>query len=105
VDRALNDLTTSNLKSNQQTISDFNNLLNAGSDQLQDVFRSTLKEDIRPVEPLHYITKREPILSSQVFKILMINRASLPYSWKCQIHPASIHLLLYIGRCRAERSK
>ncbi len=57
VDNALTDLTSSNLRSNQQAISDFNKLLASGSSQLQDLFRRTLKEDVRPVEPLHYITK------------------------------------------------
>lgn len=56
VDNALKDLTSSNLRSNQQTIADFNKLLAFGSNQLQDLLRRTL-ENVRPVEPLHYITK------------------------------------------------
>ncbi|KAL9114459.1 MAG: hypothetical protein Q9227_001540 [Pyrenula ochraceoflavens] len=58
VDRALTDLSSSNLRSNQQAISEFNSLLTSGSAQLQDLFRATLKEDVRPIEPLHYITKQ-----------------------------------------------
>ena len=58
VDRALSDLSSSNLRSNQQAISEFNSLLASGSGQLQELFRATLKEDIRPIEPLHYITKQ-----------------------------------------------
>lgn len=57
VNRALTDLKATNLRSNQQAISEFNGLLGSGSGQLQDLFRSVLKEDVRPIEPLHYITK------------------------------------------------
>ena len=57
VDNALRDLTSSNLRSNQQAISDFNKLLASGSSQLQDLFRESLQQDVQPVEPLHYITK------------------------------------------------
>lgn len=57
VDNALKELTSSNLRSNQQAIADFNKLLASGSSQLQDLFRHRLKEDVRSVEPLHYITK------------------------------------------------
>lgn len=67
VDNALKNLTSSNLRSNQQTIADFDKLLAFGSSQLQDLFRNTLREDVRPVEPLHYITKglEFPTLSDQ----------------------------------------
>ncbi len=57
VDNALTDLTSSNLRSNQQTIADFNKLLASGSSQLQDLFRNTLQAGVKPVEPLHYLTK------------------------------------------------
>ncbi len=57
VDNALTDLTSSNMRSNQQAIADFNKLLASGSIQLQDLFRHTLQQDVQPVEPLHYITK------------------------------------------------
>ena len=58
VDRALTELNTTNLRSNQQAISEFTNLLAAGSKQLEDSFKSFLKEDIRPIEPLTFITKQ-----------------------------------------------
>ena len=58
VDRALKDLTNSNMRSNQQAISDFLELLKTGHAQMQDLFRDILKEDARPVEPLHFITKQ-----------------------------------------------
>jgi exocyst complex protein 7 len=58
VDRALKDLTNSNMRSNQQAVQDFLELITIGHAQMQDLFRDTLKEDARPVEPLHYITKQ-----------------------------------------------
>lgn len=55
---ALSRLQSTNLRSNQDAISDFSRLLKAGSHQLENVFQEVLKEDARPVEPLFYITKR-----------------------------------------------
>ena len=60
IDKALSDLTATNLRSNQQAISDFDKLLLTGVTQLQDVFKSTLREDAGPIEPLHYMTKELP---------------------------------------------
>lgn len=57
VDNALADLTSSNLRSNQKAIADFTQLLSSGSSQLQELYRHTLLEDTKTVEPLHYITK------------------------------------------------
>jgi exocyst complex component 7 len=58
VDRALKDLTNSNMRSNQQAVQEFLELITMGHAQMQDLFRDTLKEDYRPIEPLHYITKQ-----------------------------------------------
>jgi exocyst complex component 7 len=58
VDRALQDLTSSNLRSNQTVISEFHSLLTTGVNQLNDLYRGMLQEDANPVEPLHYITKQ-----------------------------------------------
>lgn len=56
--QALRDLKQSNLRSNQQAISDLNGLLKTGTQQLEAIFRDTLREaGVQPVEPLHYITK------------------------------------------------
>lgn len=60
VDRAMADLNNSKLRSNQQTIADFESLLTSGSAAIQEMFVATLKEDVRPVEPLHFITKQLP---------------------------------------------
>ncbi|RMZ80053.1 hypothetical protein DV738_g3091, partial [Chaetothyriales sp. CBS 135597] len=58
VDRALQDLTSSNLRSNQSVISEFQSLLTTGINQLVDLYRSTLEEESSPIEPLHFITKK-----------------------------------------------
>lgn len=59
VERALSQMTTTNLRANQQAIGDFNELLSEGSNRLQDLFRDALSDNDRPVEPLHFITKGE----------------------------------------------
>ncbi|KAK8217291.1 exocyst complex component exo70 [Zalaria obscura] len=55
--QALRDLKHSNLRSNQQTISELNGLLRVGNQRLEDVFREILQKNNQKVEPLHYITK------------------------------------------------
>lgn len=57
VEKALVDLNTTNLRSNQKAIMDFNSLLNTGLVKLQEMLRSELKQTITPIEPLHYLTK------------------------------------------------
>lgn len=57
VEKALVDLNTTNLRSNQNAIADFNSLLNTGSTKLQDMLRAELSQDATPIEPLHYLTK------------------------------------------------
>lgn len=59
VEKALVDLNTTNLRSNQNAMADFNSLLNTGSNKLQEMLRSELKQHITPIEPLHYLTKGE----------------------------------------------
>ncbi|KAI9826006.1 MAG: hypothetical protein M1819_007461 [Sarea resinae] len=60
ITQALSDLKATNLRANQQAISELSGLLKSGTQQLEGVFRDLLKEDVRPVEPLHYITKQIP---------------------------------------------
>jgi exocyst complex protein 7 len=55
--QALGDLKQSNIRSNQQAISELSNLLSVGSQQLENIFQSTLRDGVAPVEPLHFITK------------------------------------------------
>jgi exocyst complex protein 7 len=57
IDRALTQMTATNIRANQHAIGDFEGLLNEGSTTLQGLFRSSLLEYAKPVEPLHYITK------------------------------------------------
>ncbi len=63
VHTALADLTVTNLRSNQELSSDFTNLLSQGNIQLQDLFLGILKDNVQPVEPLHYTTKRKSNVS------------------------------------------
>jgi len=58
IDKALTDLNSTNLRSNQQATSDFYSLLSTGVNQLHDLYRQMINEDTQPVEPLHYITKQ-----------------------------------------------
>ncbi|KAK5001810.1 exocyst complex component exo70, partial [Cryomyces antarcticus] len=55
--QALANLRNSNLRSNQQAITELNALLKEGSQQLENVFRDMLREDSNPLEPVHYLTK------------------------------------------------
>lgn len=64
-------MTASNMKVQQQTIGDFNELLSEGSIKLQELFRSILSEQLHPVEPLHYITKRESLTIDLTTKLTM----------------------------------
>lgn len=57
VEKALADLNSTNLRSNQKAITDFNSLLSLGNSQLQDLLRSRLGENVGAIEPLHYLTK------------------------------------------------
>ncbi|KAK4977349.1 exocyst complex component exo70 [Elasticomyces elasticus] len=56
--QALRELKQSNLRSNQQAISELDGLLHVGGQQLEDVFRDILRQDAQPVEHLHFITKQ-----------------------------------------------
>ena len=59
IDSVVANLNATNLRSNQKAISDFTALLSTGSQKLQELFRSNLRQNVNPVEPLHYLTKRE----------------------------------------------
>ncbi|OCT48099.1 Exocyst complex protein exo70 [Cladophialophora carrionii] len=60
VDKALSDMSSTNMRSNQQAISEFHSLLTTGVNQLNDMYRQMLQEDSQTLEPLHYITKQIP---------------------------------------------
>ncbi|KAA8650718.1 EXO70 family protein [Aspergillus tanneri] len=63
VEKALIDLNSTNLRSNQKAISDFSSLLSTGTIKIQDLFRSELSRHVSPIEPLHYLTKELPFPS------------------------------------------
>lgn len=58
--QALGEMKSTNLRSNQQAIADMNNLLSEGTVRLQAEFSDALADFIRPIEPLHYLTKNLP---------------------------------------------
>ncbi|PLB47882.1 putative exocyst complex component Exo70 [Aspergillus steynii IBT 23096] len=60
VGKALTDLNSTNLRSNQKAIADFSSLLNTGTTKLQDLFRGKLSQYVSAIEPLHYLTKDLP---------------------------------------------
>ena len=72
LDRALEQLTASKMRVQQQTIGDFNELLGEGLSRLQDLFSATLSERSQPIEPLHYVTKELafPVLSPEKVSML-----------------------------------
>ena len=55
--QALRELKATNLRSNQQVISELNDLLQVGTQSLEDVFRDLCRRDSQPIEPLGYIMK------------------------------------------------
>lgn len=69
-------MTSSNLRVNQQAVGDYNELLSAGINQLQNLFGSVLTSNTQAVEPLHYITKRK-IRIYVSNKVLMIRQSFL----------------------------
>jgi exocyst complex protein 7 len=71
VSRALADLNATNIRSNQQAVSEFSSLLSSGNSKLQDHYRSVLRENVNTVEPLHYLTKRKRE-TSPMFKLMIL---------------------------------
>ncbi|KAI9763140.1 MAG: exocyst complex component exo70 [Geoglossum simile] len=73
---ALTELKSTNLRSSRDAVAKLTNILRAGIQQLEFVFRETLQEDSKPVEPLHYITKELPfptIAQDKVSRLALIN--------------------------------
>ncbi|ORY16816.1 Cullin repeat-like-containing domain protein [Clohesyomyces aquaticus] len=73
----LKDLRRSNLRSNQQAVDNYSNLLKFGAKSLEDVFRQLLREGAREtVEPLGFIMKNNPfptIESDKLSTLRLIN--------------------------------
>ncbi|KAI9824452.1 MAG: exocyst complex component exo70 [Thelocarpon impressellum] len=77
---ALAKLKATNLRSNQNAISELTYLLTSGNQQLEKVFEEILREDSRPVEPLFYITKQKPfptLPQDKTSRLGLINSAAL----------------------------
>ena len=55
--QALRGLRATNLRSNQQAISELTSLLQIATQNLEDVFRDLCRRDSQPIEPLGYIMK------------------------------------------------
>ncbi|KAI0116996.1 Cullin repeat-like-containing domain protein [Daldinia grandis] len=61
LNKALADMKTSNLRANQQTITDLQRLIKSGNTQLENSFDKMLRaETPRSIEPLQYTTKNTP---------------------------------------------
>ena len=54
--QALRELKTTNLRSNQDAMTELGGLLQVGMQNLEDVFRDILRQDSQPIEPLKQIT-------------------------------------------------
>ncbi|KAI1326236.1 exocyst complex protein exo70 [Xylariaceae sp. FL0255] len=77
LNKALDNMKTSNLRANQQTINDLQRLVRSGNTQLESSFDKLLRgETPRSIEPLNYITKNKPFpLFSQdtISKLSLMN--------------------------------
>ncbi|QSZ35671.1 hypothetical protein DSL72_006793 [Monilinia vaccinii-corymbosi] len=60
VNKALEDMKRTGLRSNQKATVDLGRLSKSGNLQLESYFQTLLQEDSQPFEPLHYITKSQP---------------------------------------------
>ncbi|KAK7956790.1 Cullin repeat-like-containing domain protein [Apiospora aurea] len=75
--KALAEMQTSNLRANQQTISDLQRLIKNGNGQLENFFDKLLRDETPPsLEPLHYITKNQPfpiISQDKISRLSLVN--------------------------------
>ncbi|KAH9897265.1 exocyst complex protein exo70 [Xylariomycetidae sp. FL2044] len=61
LNKALENMKSSNLRANQQTMTDLQRLIKSGNTQLENSFDKLLRaETPRAVEPLNYVTKNQP---------------------------------------------
>lgn len=61
LNKALTDMKASNLRANQETMTDLQRLIKSGNTQLEGAFDKVLRRETpRTIEPLHYITKSNP---------------------------------------------
>nr|CDP30907.1 Putative Exocyst complex protein EXO70 [Podospora anserina S mat+] len=73
LNKALDDMKASNLRSTQQTVAELQRLVKLGNSQLENAFDKLLRSETpRMIEPLHFITKNKafPVLSQDKFNKL-----------------------------------
>lgn len=89
--QALRELKASNLRSNQQAISELSSLLSVGTQSLEDVFRDLCRRDSQPIEPLGYIMKGSdfPRLAQQKTAQLRTINAQI-YNYISQTSPGDL---------------
>ncbi|KAF2479448.1 Cullin repeat-like-containing domain protein [Neohortaea acidophila] len=86
--QALRELKNSNMRSNQQAISELTGLLQLGTQSLEEAFRETCRRDCQPIEPLGFIMKgaQFPRLPSNKTTQLRTINAQV-YSYASQASP------------------
>lgn len=75
--KALSEMQTSNLRANQQTMTDLQRIIKTGNNQLESHFDRLLREETpRSLEPLNYITKNKPfptISQDKISRLSLVN--------------------------------
>lgn len=87
LNKALNEMKATNLRSTQQTVQDLQRLVKVGNSQLESAFDKLLRNETpRSIEPLHFITKNKPfpVLSQDKFA-----RLGLINSYVAGVHKQS----------------
>ena len=89
--QALRELKATNLRSNQQAISELTSLLLVGTQSLEEVFRDLCRRDSQPIEPLGYIMKGSdfPRLPQQKTGQLRTINTQI-YNYTSQISPGEL---------------
>lgn len=59
----LSKLESKPLRVNQQAVDELAHLVRHGNGSLEDLYESTLQEDVQKIEPLHFIIKRRFVLN------------------------------------------
>lgn len=80
IERTLGELTATNLRSNQVAISDYQLLLTTGANQLNDLYRNMLEQDVQVIEPLQNITKNIPFPTIPQDRVQMLNQVAAAIS-------------------------
>ena len=70
VEYKLSQLRSTNLRVNQEAVSELDQLINYGKKRLLEPYESVIQEDVRAIEPLHYITKGRALPFTVAFDAL-----------------------------------